>query len=98
MTMRLRTGARREEILAAALKLAEAGGFTAITQRRVADAIGIQGPTIQYHYESMAELKDDVFNRAVENKNLRAIGWAIAAGYSVTDLGLRAKALQAIWG
>lgn len=88
---------RRAELLAAALELAATEGFGAVIQRRLAQACGISGPSVQYHVGSLDDFRREVFVAAHDARNLPAIGHAVAAGYLVAE-PLRSEGLRAAFG
>ena len=54
---RLKPAIRKQEIIDAALRLASKSGYTEITRNQIAEAAGITGPAVQYHFETMAQLR-----------------------------------------
>lgn len=63
----------RDKILETAYELAEANGFTSLTRDGVAVAAGVAQGTVNHHFNSMAELRDEVMRSAVERANLAII-------------------------
>lgn len=49
---------QRETVIAAALKLLNEVGMDGLTTRRLADALGVQQPTLYWHFKSKRDLLD----------------------------------------
>lgn len=94
---RLRTVDRYAQLLAMGVRLAADEGFHSITQRRLGYECGIAGPAVQYHVKDMDGFRLHVFRAALQSRNLRAIGRAVAAGYLVEE-PLRSEGLRAVFG
>lgn len=77
---RLKPEARKEDILAAALPLAEQLGYANLTRDQIAGAAKISGPTLHYHFGTMAAFRRDLMRYAVKHENLRVIGQGLTAG------------------
>lgn len=60
---------RREEILQAAATLAEEHGYLNVTRDEIAAAIGVSGPTVQYHFKTMQQLRVALMRHAVKQRN-----------------------------
>lgn len=77
---RKKPAVRKEEILAAALPLAEDDGYQNVTRDEIAAAAGVSGPTVQYHFGTMAQLRRDLMRHAIRQNCLRVIGQGVACG------------------
>ena len=55
---------RRQQLLDAALKIATADGFSALTRSRVAQACGVTMMTVSLRFGSMAALRSEVIKAA----------------------------------
>lgn len=64
---------RKEEILAAAAKLAERVGYTHVTRDAVADQAGVSMGLVSNYFSTMAQLKRDIMRFAVREGNLHII-------------------------
>jgi AcrR family transcriptional regulator len=64
-------GSRREEILAAALKLFSEKGVHAVTTRQIASAVGISQPSLYSFFPNKQALEAEVCTRAFEELTLR---------------------------
>jgi AcrR family transcriptional regulator len=53
-------------VVAAALDLVEADGVGALSIRRVADTLGVRGPSLYHHFRNRAELVELVVDAAME--------------------------------
>lgn len=76
---RMKTDARKEDILAAALPLAERNGYTTITRNDIAKAARISGPTLHYHFGTMAQLRRDLMRYAIKAGSARVIAQGVVA-------------------
>ena len=98
---RLKPEARKEDILAAALPLAAEHGYRNITRNQIAEAAKVSGPTLNYHFGTMAQLQRDLMRHAIARENLRVIAQGISAGDSQAakvDSELRSRALDYLKG
>lgn len=77
---RLRPAARKEDLLAAALPLAEMAGYTKITREQVGRAAGVSGPVINYHFGTMAQFRRDLMRYAVEAGSLKVVAQGLSSG------------------
>lgn len=59
-------GERREEILAAALRLFAQHGMAHVTTRAIARAVGISQPSLYAHFASASEIGDELCRRGFE--------------------------------
>lgn len=83
-TTRKAPAVRKEQILAVALVLAEADGYQRVTRDEIAHAAGLSGPTVQYHFGTMAQLRRDLMRYAIRRNSLRVIGQGVASGDAQT--------------
>ena len=65
---RMKPEARKEDILRAALALAIQHGYTELSRERIADAAGVTGPAIQYHFATMPQFRRDLMRYAVRER------------------------------
>lgn len=77
MTSRKKPAIRREEILTAALQLAESKGYNTVSRDDIARKLGVSGPTVQYHIGTMANLRRDIVRAAIKQENLVVLGQAL---------------------
>lgn len=101
MTPRKKPAIRRAEILDAAVQLAVSSGYLTLTREAVADAVGVSGPAVHYHFGTMRELRQAVVTRAVEDPVLEIIGQLIVARDPAADqvpAAVRAGALAVLRG
>jgi AcrR family transcriptional regulator len=68
---RNRGGERREEILAAALRLFAQQGMASVTTRAIARAVGISQPSLYAHFASAGEIGDELCRRGFEGLQAR---------------------------
>lgn len=88
---RLKPDARKEDILAAALPLAERHGYANLTRNQIADAAQVSGPVLNYHFGTMAQLRRDIMRHAIKSECLAVV----AQGLSARD-GQAQKAPEAL--
>lgn len=69
---------RKAEILGVALILAADCGYMHVTRDAIADAIGVSGPAVQYHFGTMAKLRRSLMRHAVEHRNPRVVAQGLA--------------------
>lgn len=96
---RLKADVRKDEILAAAVKLAAKGHYNSVTREQIAQAVGVTGPAVQYHFGSMPQLKRAIMRAAVAAGNLKVIAQGLVAGDKYAKAApeeLRTKALKAL--
>ena len=70
---RIKSEIRKEEILLAAIPVAERKGYTNVTRDDIAEAVGISGPGILYHFKTMRQFRSSLMRYAVKNQTLRVI-------------------------
>ena len=75
---------RRDEILAAALRLFRERGYHDVSIDEIGEAVGITGPTIYFHYRSKSDLLADAHERA-SVRTVAAVHDAIAEASSADD-------------
>ncbi len=63
---RPKAGERREEILAAALRLFAQHGMATVTTRAIAQAVGISQPSLYAHFSSAAAIGEELCKRGFE--------------------------------
>lgn len=91
------TEARRNQILAAALQLAESDHYRAITRDQIANRAKTATGTINRVFGTMAKLRHAIVERAIEEESLTVIGQAIAENHGIViPMVLRRKALKAL--
>lgn len=99
---RMRPEARKEEILAAAVALAVVHGYSQVTRDQIAQAAKVSGPTLHYHFGTIAQLRRDLMRYAVRNADTAGCLRVIAQGLVANDTqaakaspDVRAKAMAA---
>jgi TetR/AcrR family transcriptional regulator, cholesterol catabolism regulator len=75
--------ARRAELLAAAAKVFAKRGYAATTVREVADAAGILGGSLYYHFDSKESMVDEILSTFLDDM------WAGFERVLAADLGAR---------
>lgn len=69
---------RKEEVMAAALRLAEQHGYQRITREQIAEAAGVRGPLLHYYFGTMTQFRRELMRRAVLLGNLKVIAQGLA--------------------
>ena len=64
----------RERIIAAASALVDAEGLEALSMRRLATELGVQGPSLYNHFATKAEIVDAVADAVAEQVDLSVFG------------------------
>ena len=64
----------RERIVAAAIALVDAEGLEALSMRRLATELGVQGPSLYNHFATKAEMLDAVADAVIEHVDLTVFG------------------------
>ena len=60
-----RAGQRRAAIIEAALALLQQSGLDGVSTRRLAEAMGVSGPSLYWHFESMGALRGAMADRLI---------------------------------
>jgi AcrR family transcriptional regulator len=71
----------RERIIAAAGALVDAEGLDALSMRRLATELGVQGPSLYNHFPTKADILDAVADAVIEQVDLSVFGqheWHVA--------------------
>ena len=78
---RLNPKIRRQQILDAALKLAEKRGFDRLTRETIATAAGTSVGLVSHYFTSMASMRKAVMKEAVSRESLDVIAHGIAVNH-----------------
>ncbi len=96
---RFKTEVRKEEIVVVALELAvTVGGYTKVTRKAVADAMGLTPPAISHHFGTMAKLQRAMMRAAVTGEVLAVIAQGLVANdphAKKAPEGLKRQAIEA---
>jgi AcrR family transcriptional regulator len=91
---------RKEQILQAAIELAEKSRYNIITRREVAKAADVSPALINHYFNYIRNLRYEVLERACKTRRLKIIAQAVVDGDSLvfvlTDNALRKKSLKAV--
>ena len=79
MSKRYKTDVRKEEIVAVALKLAEASHYAQVQRKQIADIMGVTPPALTYHYGTMEQLRRDIMRAAIKQENLVVVAQGLVA-------------------
>lgn len=88
----------RTDILHAAMRIAKRYGLAAVKRDAVATEARCGAGTVNFHFQTVRYLHDEVLKFAVNQRELRVIAEGVVGGYSaVADIGaeLRKAALAA---
>lgn len=86
-----------QQIMRAATDIAERRGINALTRDDIAAKVPCSGGSVSYHMGDAKHLKRAVVVAAIENKNLRVLGWACAEKHpsvAKLDVELQAAAMR----
>lgn len=95
---RMSPAARKDDILAAAIKLAEGGqNYQRLTRDHIASAAGVAPALVSAYFGTMPNLRRDIMRAAVRDGSLRIIAQGLAAGDTQAKKAapaIRAKAAE----
>lgn len=77
MPKKLKPEVRKEQIIKAAMTLAERDGYVNILRRDIAAEAGCGNGTINLHYGTMQQLRRDLIRHAIKQKNFVIIAQAL---------------------
>lgn len=89
----------KQQILDAAVRLAESLGYNKITRDAVADEAGVACGLVNYHFKNMVDLREAIIEHAVANKLYNVIAQGIVSGHPVALAAsdtLKKKALNSL--
>lgn len=93
---RMQPETRTKHILAHAVELAEANGYTTITREQVARAANVSEGLVSTYFEDMQGLRDAVMRYAIRNNVLRIIGQGVVAHDPLVTTVPHTKRIRAI--
>ena len=76
---------RKEEILSAALRLAERIGYYALTRERIAAESDFSCSLITWYFRTMTQLRQEVIQTAIDRKILGIVAQALSVGDLTID-------------
>ena len=90
---------RREQCIEAALELARHKPYYRVTRNEIADAVGVAGSVVQWHFGTVKKMRRQIMRAAIAVERLDIIGQGIAnqdphALKAPADL--RTRALEAL--
>lgn len=71
---------RKDLVITAALDLAERGHFLKLTRAAIAQAAGVTGSAIQYHFHTMDQLRGDVMRAAIKQERIAVVAQGMTCG------------------
>lgn len=95
---RLKPEARKEQMLTAALSLAENSHYLTVTRRDIAQALGLSGPAVQYHFKTMKRMRAELIRAAIEREVLPVVAQALVLGNEQAQSAPEALKLEAMRG
>jgi len=87
---------RKEELLAAALKLAEKQGYKNVSRMAIADACGVSEALLSHHFGTMVEFRRTLMRYAVKEGNATLVMQGLADGNPYARKAPEALRLAAI--
>lgn len=87
----------KQDILNAAIRLAQVKGYRHVTREEVAEAAGCAESTISYHFDTMSAFRDAIVSHAIETEALGVVADALSARSPVAlavPEGLRRRAIK----
>lgn len=99
MKRRFKPAVRKEQIIKAALELAHEHRFDHVSRNMIADKVGVAGPTVQYHFGTMQQLRRALMREALKLEDLKILAQIIAARDPYADKipsDLKARALATL--
>lgn len=97
----MNTDRMKTMILSTAMQLANLHGFGRVTRNMIADRAEIATGSVSYHWKDMKKLERAMVERAIETRNLKVLGQAIAAKHPATkdvDSELKRDAVLCVAG
>lgn len=70
----------KDSIVEAAFILATSDGYDSLTRDGVAAKAGVSKGSINHHFSTISDLRDEVMRTAIERVNLAIIGHGLAVG------------------
>ena len=99
MTKRMETNARKEQLLAAALRLAAKHGYAKLTRKQIAEEAGVSDTLLSLHFGTMVEFRRTLMRYAIKRGNATVVAQGLADRNPYAKkapAALKAAALQAI--
>lgn len=76
---RMQADDRRDQLLAAALVIAERTHYAHMTREEIADHAGVTRNLVTHYFGTMTQFRRDIMRAAVRQKNLRVIAQGLMA-------------------
>lgn len=93
---------RKDQILSAAIKVAEkSGGFSRLTREAVAKEVGLSEGLVSKYFGTMTAFKRTIMRSAILTENLSIIAQGLASGDThaqKANKGLKSRALATLAG
>jgi AcrR family transcriptional regulator len=92
---------RREQCIEAALVLAKDKPYYRVTRNEIADAVGVAGSVVQWHFGTVKKMRRQIMRAAIVAERLDIIGQGIAnqdPHALKAPAELRARALEDLLG
>lgn len=83
--IRLQPDDRKQQLLEAALVLADKYGIKALTRVALAAETGTSDGLVNRYFGDRSKMRAEVIAEAVKRKNVRAVAWALAQGFAIKD-------------
>lgn len=85
MNKRYKPEIRKEQIITAAREIVVRSGFSALSRSAVAEAVGVSGQAINYHYGTLAQLERAVKRAAVADQDLQVLGQLVVMNDPIVE-------------
>ncbi len=79
---RLRADVRKDELITEALSMAASDHYTNVTRNGLAEAAGVSGSTVQYHFATMDKMRNEIMRAAVKRGDLVVLAQGIMAKHA----------------
>ena len=76
---KLKPEARKAQVVATALKLAENSHYLEVTRVQVAKALDITPQSVRHYFSTMPQMRGDMVRAAIKSSNLVVIAQAVTA-------------------
>ena len=92
-----RTPLTKERVLAAALKLADAGGLEALSMRKLGQALGVEAMAVYYHFANKEQVLDGIVDLVFGEIELAVAGADWKAAMRARAISVRDALLRHRW-
>lgn len=83
--IRLQPDDRKQQLMEAALVLANKYGIKALTRVAIAAETGTTDGLVNRYFGNRAKMRAEVIAEAVKRKHVRTVAWALTQGFAIKD-------------